>query len=265
MNIQLFGFSPADGRLIINLFKMSIRDRYLGSALGLVWAVLNPLLLLGMYTFIFGFVFKAKIPGAETTFAFAIWLISGMVPYLALSEALNAAASSVISGAGMVKNVVFKSEALPYAAALTAIVPFAVGMIFLFILLLVDGNYPTWHVLAIFPLMILQFAFFCGIALFLSATSVFIRDIIQALSTVIMLWMFFTPIFYTKEMLPGIIQKITFLNPLHQITQPYRDIILYHRLPDLGGLIYLAILALLLNVFGLKYFRKLKGYFEMKL
>lgn len=263
--MQLFGFSSAEGRLIINLFKMNIRDRYLGSTLGIVWAVLNPLFLLSMYTFIFGFVFKAKIPGAETTFAFAIWLISGMVPYLAFSDALNATASSVISGAGMVKNVVFKSETLPYAAALTAVVPFVVGMMFLFILLIIDGNYPSWHIIAILPVIILQFTFFGGIGLFLSATTVFVRDIIQALSTFIMLLMFFTPLFYAKEMLPSIIQKITFFNPLYQITDPYREIILYHRLPDFTGLAYLAVLALLLNVFGLKYFRKLKGYFSMKL
>jgi len=265
MNLQLFGFSPADGRLIVNLFKMSIRDRYLGSALGLVWAVLNPLLMLGMYTFIFGFVFKAKTPGAETTLSYAIWMISGLVPYMAVSEALMTTASSVVGGANMVKNVVFKSETLPYAAVLTAAVPFVVGMIFLFVLLMIDGNYPTWHVIAIFPLIFLQFAFLGGIGLFLSATTVFIRDIIQALSTVIMFMMFFTPIFYSRDMLPKFAQNITFLNPLYQITQPYRDIIINHRLPDFSGLAYLAILALLLNIFGLKYFRKLKGYFEMKM
>lgn len=263
--MQVFGFSPADSRLIINLFKMSIRDRYLGSVLGLVWAVLNPLFLLGMYTFIFGFVFKAKIPGSETTLSYAIWMISGLVPYMAFAEALNASASSVVSGASMVKNVVFKSETLPYAAVLTAIVPFIVGMIFLLILLFADGNYPTWHVVAIIPLILLQFAFLGGVGLFLGATTVFIRDIVQALSTIVMFLMFFTPIFYPREILPRLVQKITFFNPLYQMTQPFRDVILYHRLPDLAGLAYLAVLALLLNIFGLKYFRKLKGYFEMKL
>jgi len=263
--MQLFGFNTADGRLIINLFKMSIRDHYLGSVLGLVWAVLNPLFLLGMYTFVFGFVVKAKVPGAETTFAFAIWLISGFVPYMAVAEALSATANSVVAGSGMVKNVVFKSETLPYAAALTAVVPFIVGMGFLFILLCIDGNFPTWHIIFIVPLIIIQFVFLCGIGLFLAATTVFIRDITQVISTLIMLLMFFTPIFYPIDMLPRLIQKITFFNPLYQMTQPYRDVILYHRLPDFAGFVYLAVVALLLNIFGLKYFRKLKGYFEMKM
>lgn len=263
--MQVFGFLPADGRLIINLLKMNIRDRYLGSTLGLVWAILNPMLMLGMYTVIFGFIFKTKIPGSETTFSYAIWMISGLVPFLAINEALMGTASSVIGGANMVKNVVFKSETLPYAAALTAFVPFAAGMIFLFIMIVIDGNYPTWHVIAIVPIILLQFALLGGIGLFLGATAVFMRDIIQILPTILTFLMFFTPIFYARETLPKYAQDITFFNPLYQMTQPYRDIILYHRLPDFTGLAYLAMLALLLNIFGLKYFRKLKGYFEMKM
>lgn len=250
---------------MLNLAKMQIHDRYLGSVLGIIWAVINPLLMLGMYTFIFGFIFKAKLPGAETTFAYAIWLISGMVPYMAVSEALNSTATSVVGGANMVKNVVFKSEILPYAATLAAAPPFSVGMVFLMALLCVDGNYPSWHILLLLPVVLIQFAFLSGIGLFLSATTVFVRDIAQALATAVMFLMFFTPIFYTKEMMPTIIQKVTFLNPLYQLTQPYRDIILYHRIPDVYGLMYITALAVLLNIFGLNYFRRLKGYFELKL
>jgi len=263
--MQLLGLNRDDLRLIFNLFKMNIRDRYLGSVLGLTWAILNPLVILAMYTFIFGFIFKAKLPGAETTFAYAIWLISGMVPYMALSETLNTTANSVVAGVSMVKNVVFKSETLPYAATLTAIVPLSVGMVFLFILLCIDGNYPTWHAVLIIPLVFVLLAFLGGIGLFLAATTVFIRDITQALSTAIMFLMFVTPIFYPIDMLPRVIKKITFFNPLYQITQPFRDVILNHRLPDLTGFVYLAVLAVILNIFGLRYFRKLKGYFEMKL
>lgn len=263
--MQLLGFNKSDAILITNLAKMNIRDRYLGSALGLAWAILNPMMLLGMYTFIFGFVFKARLPGAETTFAYAIWLISGLVPYLMVTEALNATAGSVVAGASMVKNVVFKSETLPYAATLTSAIPFGVGMLFLLILLCVDGNYPSWHVVFLIPLILVQFVFLSGVGMFLAATTVFVRDIIQALATATMFLMFFTPIFYTREMLPRIIQKATFFNPLYQLTQPFREILLYHRLPDVYGLLYIALLAIALNIAGLRYFRHLKGYFEMKL
>ncbi|MBI5740650.1 MAG: ABC transporter permease [Nitrospirae bacterium] len=244
---------------------MNIRDRYLGSALGLFWAVLHPLLLLGIYTFVFGFVLKSKLPGAETTFAYSIWMISGFVPYMAFSDAINVSTSSVIGGSGLVKNIVFKSETLPIAATLTAGVPFTVGMIFLMFLLFADGNYPTWHIVALVPVIILQFAFLTGAAFFLSATTVFIRDIAQALPTLIMFLLFFTPIFYPVESMPQLIEKLTFFNPLYQMTRPYRDILFQHQLPDWRGMAYLGFLATVLILSGLKYFRRLKGYFEMKL
>ena len=146
MSDQVFlGFERKDIRLILNMFKMNLKDKYLGSLLGTAWVVIQPLLTLGMYTFIFGFVFKARLPGADTTFAYAIWLISGLVPYLAISESLTNTTNCVITNSSLVKNVIFKTETLPFAASLIAFVPFLVGLIFLFILLLMEKNYPTWH------------------------------------------------------------------------------------------------------------------------
>lgn len=263
--MEILGFKKDDIRLTYNLFKMNIRNRYLGSTLGLSWAVLQPLLLLGMYTFVFGFVFKSKLPGAETTLAYVIWMISGFVPYLAFADALTGTANSVIGGSGLVKNIVFKSETLPIASTLTSAIPFGVGMSFLLIIMIVDGNYPTWHIIALIPVIFLQFAFLVGMAFFLGSTTVFIRDITQALPTVTMLLLFFTPIFYPVDALPNVIRKLTFFNPLFQLTHPYREIILYHRMPNWSGLVYMSVLSAVIILAGLKYFRRLKGYFEMKL
>ena len=244
---------------------MNLRDRYLGSKLGLFWAILNPLLLLGMYTFVFGFVLKAKVPGAKTTFAYSIWMISGFVPYLAFSEALVNSSNAIISGKSLIKNIIFKSEILPIAATMTAGVPFIVGMFFLVVLLCLDGNYPTWHSIAIVPVIVAQFTFLIGLSLYVSATAVFIRDIIQMLPTLIMLLLFFTPIFYPIQSMPPIIRKLTFFNPLYQMSIPYRNILLKHYFPDWKGLVYLGILGICLVVSGLEYFRYLKGYFDMRL
>lgn len=251
--------------MIFNLSKNNIRDRYMGSILGICWAIINPILFLGLYTFIFGFIFKAKVPGSESTFAYAIFLISGFVPYLSISESMNTTTGSVVSASSMVKNIVFKVECLPIASTLTAAVPFCVGLTFLGLLLLIDGNYPTWHIILLIPIIIIQFAFLSGLGFFLSATSVFIRDIAQIIPTVTIMIVFFTPIFYAKEMLPNIVQKITFLNPFYHITQPYRDILLQHQLPDLKGIAYLLVLTVIFNLVGLKFFRRLKGYFTMAL
>jgi lipopolysaccharide transport system permease protein len=263
--VLLLGFNAEDIRLIFNLFKMRIRDRYMGSSLGTIWAILHPLFLLGTYTFVFGFVLKSKIPGSDTTLSYAIWMISGFVPYLAFSDAVIESSTSVVGSASLVKNIVFKSETIPVAATLTAAVPFTVGMLFLMILLFLDGQEVTWHAVALVPVVCVQFAFLVGVALFFSATTVFVRDIAQILPTVIMLLLFFTPIFYPIEAMPGIIQKLSFWNPLYQIVHPYSDILLRHQLPEWRGMAYLLGLSVVLILSGLRYFRFIKGYFEMKL
>jgi len=259
------GFQRQDIRLIINMFKMNLKDKYLGSLLGTAWVVIQPLLVLGMYTFIFGFVFKARLPGADTTFSYAIWLISGLVPYLAISESLTNTTNCVITNSSLVKNVIFKTETLPIAATLVAFVPFLAGMAFLFILLLVEKNYPTWHFIFLIPVVSIHLILVAGFGLFLGSTAVFIRDLRQIMPTMTLIILFFTPILYPIEIMPSLVRKITFLNPFYQVVKPYRDILVYHRIPDWGGVLYLLIISIFLLIIGLIYFRKLKGYFEMAL
>ena len=131
----MFGFNRYDLRLLINLFKMNVRDRYLGSSLGSFWAISNPLFMLALYTYIFGFVFKVKLPGAETTLAYVIWLISGYGPWIATTEAIMGAANSVVGASGLVKNMAFKTELLPIAGALVGAINLAVSFVFLLVLL----------------------------------------------------------------------------------------------------------------------------------
>ena len=257
----MFGFNKADMSITYYLFKMIIRDKYLGTKFGIIWGVIGPLLLLGVYIFVFGFVLKSKIPGSEKSLDFVIWLISGFVPWLAISEAITASASSVISGIALVKNIVFKTELLTIASVFTGLLPFGVGIIVLVVLLIVSGHGFSWSILWLIFVLPLHFFFLVSIGLFLAATTVFIRDISQVLTSILMLFLFFTPIFYTIEMMPQLIQSVTFYNPFYHIVQFYRDILVSGTSPNLSGVVYMFVLSSVLFVFGLKYFRKLKGYF----
>jgi lipopolysaccharide transport system permease protein len=259
---MMLGFNRSDLRITFNLFKMNIRDRYLGSRVGMCWSVINPLLMLGMYVFVFGFIFKSKLPGSSTSLSFVIWLISGYAPWMAISEGLSTATTSIVSGVSLVKNIVFKTELLPIAATLVGLFPMAIGLIILLLLLIVEGTGLSWNILWLLLLIPLQVAFLTGLGFFLSALNVFIRDIAHMLTSVLMLLLFFTPIFYTKEQMPEIIQKITFFNPFYQITQAFRLALVHKSQPDSAGILYLVALTALLWWAGLKLFRKLKGYFE---
>lgn len=247
---------------MINLLKMNLRDRYLGSTLGSFWAITNPLFMLALYTYVFGFVFKVKLPGAETTLVYVIWLISGYGPWIALNESIMSATTSVIGASGLVKNMAFKTELLPIAGALIGLISLSVSLGFLIVLLVWSGSLITWHILLLPLIMALQFVFAASVGLWLAAIAVFIRDIVQILPTFLTVVMFVTPIFYPFASMPKIIQTISIGNPIYQIAEAYRVIIIANRTPDLFGLLYVAIFSLGTFYFGIRAFRRAKGSFD---
>jgi lipopolysaccharide transport system permease protein len=244
---------------------MNVRDRYLGSSLGSFWAITNPLFMLALYTYVFGFVFKVKLPGAETTLVYVIWLISGYGPWIALNESIMTATTSVIGASGLVKNMAFKTELLPIAGTLVGLISLSVSLCFLFVLMVWSGSPITWHLLLLPLVMVLQFAFAVALGLWLAVIAVFVRDVVQVLPTLLTATMFVTPIFYPFTSMPTVFQTISLANPIYQIVEGYRAIIIANRMPDFFGLSYVALISLVIFHFGLRAFRRAKGTFDSAL
>ena len=260
------GFDRHDVRVTLRLLKRGAGDPRTGPRLGWAWTMLNPLLLLlAVGTFVFALACTTTWGPQNATLAYAIWLIGGAVPYLAGAEALIAAAGSVVSARKAVKAGALKSELLPIAATLGSAVLCAVGVVLLLLMMCVGGQVPTWHVVMLIPVMILQFTFLAGLGMFLAAAAVFVRDVPRVAAVLALLILFFTPVFYGIEQLPAGLQKVTFLNPFHHIVEAYRSVLVRHEMPHAGGMAYLAGLAVVFFLCGLKYFRRLKGHFEMAL
>ncbi|WP_207000489.1 ABC transporter permease [Trinickia mobilis] len=258
----MFGFNKRDVSLTFNFFVVNLRDKYLGSNLGRVWAVLNPLLMLGLFTFVFGFVYKSRLPGANTTLAYVIWLISGYGPWVAASEAISSSAMSVVSASNIIKNLAFKSEVLPIAAVATSIVPLCVSVVFLVILMIFDGNVPTWHIIWVPLVVVLQFYFVAAVGMWLSALNVFVRDITFVIPSALTMLLFSTPIFYPIESMPHLIRKVSEFNPFYILVDGYRQPLVHHQSPKAMSLAYLAVLTTVLFYLGLRAFRRVKGHFE---
>ena len=261
----MFGFTGHDLRLVLNLTKMMLRDRYLGSSLGSLWAILNPLFLLAIFTFIFGFVFQSRIPGAETTLAFVVWMISGYGPWLAVNESLMSSANSVVGSAGIVKNIPFKTELLPIAGAFVGIVNLCVTMCFLVILKLVSEFTLSWAYLFTPIVVVVQFTFLISLGTLLAALAVFVRDIVQMLPTVLLITLFMTPIFYSADQLPKFAQIFSDVNPFHQIISAYRNIFLEGVPPSFISLGLLFFASLIFFKWSLSVFRRGKGFFDSML
>lgn len=263
--VGMAGFELSDFRRLTSFFRMMVRERFLGSALGLVWSVTNPILMMGIFTFVFGFVFKSKLPGAETSLSFVIWLISGYGPWLAISEALTCATTSVPSSAALIKNLKFKVELVPMAGALTGVIPLLVSVVFLTVLLAVDGRGPTPAWLVIVPYVVMLFALITGLGLMLAAANVFVRDIQMVLPNVLLLVMFGSPIFYPITAFPPVAQQVMAVNPFFLLAEGFRQPLLYDAVPPLADTLRTAVMAFAALIAGLWAFRRFKHYFDSEL
>jgi len=261
----MLGFVPSDLRLLARFVTMSLKDRVLGSGLGVLWALLGPSLMLGVFTFVFGFVFKAKLPGAETSLSYVIWLISGYGPWLAINEGLTAGTGAVVGNAALVKNLSFRSELLPLAAVVAALVPLLVSVTYLAALLAVEGVAPSLPWLAVPGVLLLQVLFVGGLATLLAAINVFLRDIALALPNLLLVLLFATPIFYPIDTFPPYLRRFAAWNPFYLIAEGYRAPLLRSQWPGPTELVALAAVTAVSLGGGLFVFRRLKPLFDSRL
>ncbi len=263
--MMLAGFDRRDCGMLLSLFRMALSDRFLGSSLGLIWAILSPLMLMGIFVFVFTFVFPSRLPGRDGALPFVIWLISGYAPWLGLSEGLSSATSSVTGNAGIVKNIAFKSELLPVVGAMLGLVPLGVGLCLVVILKFISGEGLSWTVVSLPAVIALQLLFVSGLGLFLSALNVFVRDTALALPSVLTIVLFASPIFYPLSAYPASIQALLLFNPFYVIAECYRAPLLTGSFPPLWMLVYLALVSAALVSAGLLWFRRLKSFFDTRL
>lgn len=263
--MTFLGFDRRDMRMLLNLLQMSVRDKFLGSTLGRIWAIANPLLLMGIFTFMFTVVMPQRLPGANSSATYIIWLLSGYGPWLSISEGLSTSTSSVVANGSLIKNLVFKSELLPIVGSLVGLIPFLVSVVVLIVVIAVSGHTPNWAWIAIPFIAFLQLTLIAGFGFFLSGINVFVRDTAYVLPSVLMLMLFASPVFYQVTAYPKILQHIVIFNPIYLMAEGYRQPIINGNLPPLGGTLLLASLSAVVFVSGLSFFRRLKPYFDARL
>jgi lipopolysaccharide transport system permease protein len=208
------------------------RSRYMGSLLGSIWSILNPLALITIYTVIFSRVMQAKLPGIDDTMAYGLFVCAGLLPWLYFVELLSRFPQIFIEQAALLKKVSFPRITLPVIAFFSATINFLIIFTLFLAFLLITGRFPGWAVLGYIPLLILQQMFVLGFGVMLASVNVFFRDIGQFINVVIQFWFWFTPIVYVITMLPGEAQKLLPFNPMTSFVQAYQGIILYGAWPD---------------------------------
>jgi len=245
-----------------NLVIRQIRQDYLENLTGFAWLILQPLILLAVYAFVFSTIFKARIPEAADI-GFVPYLAVAFWPWTAFSEAILKANSSITANAALIGKVAFATEQIPLATVTATFIMHLIGYIAVLIVLQLIGTSIHWlYMLLVLPIMLLMWVFASSIALFCSAIQVFVRDLAQILPPLMTFWFFTTPILYSASYLPESVQQLAQLNPMAWFVARLRELLLF-------GEINFGLTALLMVLFiaifswaSLRFFRRFSGHFE---
>jgi lipopolysaccharide transport system permease protein len=245
-----------------NLVVRQIRQDYLENMTGFAWLILQPLILLAVYAFVFSTIFKARIPEAAEI-GFVPYLAIAFWPWTAFSEAILRANNSITANAALIGKVAFATEQIPLATVTATFIMHMIGYIAVLIVLQLMGTDIHWfYLLLVVPVILLMWVFACAISLFTSSIQVFVRDIAQILPPLITFWFFTTPILYSASYLPVSIQKVAGWNPMAWFVARLRDLLLFGEI-NFG--ITALIIVLFIAVFSwlsIRFFRRFSGHFE---
>ena len=257
-------FIPLRTRSLLWQFaRRDVLGRYRGSLLGLTWSFLTPLLMLGVYSFVFVGVFRASWPGAAAGggVEFALQVFAGLLVFNLFAEVTSKAPNLIVEQPNLVKKVIFPIELLTWVTVLSGLFHLLISVASLLVVLLIArGGLPV-TALAL-PLVLLPFLpFLLGLGWFLSALGVFIRDIGQVMTMVVSLIMFMSPVFYSVNTLDARWQFWMRLNPLTLIIEQVRLVVLQGRWPAWEALALYALLASAFAVAGAAFFQSTRNGF----
>ncbi|HEY2384637.1 MAG TPA: ABC transporter permease [Terriglobia bacterium] len=253
----------ANRNLLKNLILRDLKQRYVGSFGGFLWSVINPIVTLVSYILVFGIILGMKVGKETGTTSFGIFLFCGYLPWLLFSDTVVRNCSVIPDNAPLITKTVIPAEILSISVTISNLVHHLIG---LSILLIVLTRFTSIHLSAAWTLlyMLILVLFAQGLGWIAATLHVFLRDTIQALQILMMLWLYFTPIFYPPSMVdraPKTIRFLAGLNPMGIIVTGYRDALLNQAQPggmQVGGVMALSLVVF---VFGAFLFRQAKPAF----
>ncbi|HZX80943.1 MAG TPA: ABC transporter permease [Lysobacter sp.] len=247
--------------LITQLTHREIIGKYRGSFLGLLWSLLNPLLLLVVYTFVFTQVFKARWVEGESTAQFAIALFVGLIIHGFLAECISRAPLLVTANPSYVTKVVFPLEILPFPSVFAALFHAGVSTVVLLVAQLVISGHLPWTAV-LFPMILLPLAAqILALSWILSGISVYVRDIAQFVTILVTGLLFLSPVFFPLHSLPVYLQGVARFNPLTIPIEESRKVLLWGQWPDFGLLGIYSVVSLVVFVIGFAVFQKVRRGF----
>jgi lipopolysaccharide transport system permease protein len=249
-------------RITWELAKREHADRYAGQAFGVVWAIVHPLFLIGLYVFVFKFVFKQNFGGTdELPFDYTVYLLSGLVCWLSSQDALIRSCSAIVSKSDLVRQVVFPLEILPVKVVLSSLFTLAVSIaVIVGYVAITFGRIPLVYLML--PLLVaLQALFLTGIGFVLAVTGVFMRDIKDFIQVFATAGVYLMPVVYLPNMVPPLFKPFLYLNPFSYLVWCFQDVLFFGRIEHPVAWVVCLVGGSMVLLWGYRLFDRLRPAF----
>ena len=251
--------------LVNQLIRREIAMRYRGSLLGVLWAFITPLLMLTIYTFVFGVVFKSRWrPESTDQMEFAVVMFAGIVVHGFISECLVRAPGLIVGNANFVKKVVFPLEVFAWVSVGAALFHALIAMLVFAAAIVVWQGHIPWTAVFV-PIIFLPFiVLIVGLTWFLSSLGVYLRDLGQVMGIASSMLMFMAPIFYPLQSVPARLAPLLYLNPITFVVEQVRNAAIWGRPVDWAGWGIYSLVACVIAWGGRAWFLRMsKGFADV--
>ncbi len=247
--------------LLFQLVRRDFQQRFVGSAVGWIWGLIHPLVLLVSWWFVFGHLMAYKLPQNAFTTNYPLYLFAGMLPWLLFSDTVQRSATSLLDQSNLITKTVFPSEIVPVSVFLSSLVSHGLALA-----LVIAATGVMLNQISIFLILLPIYVFIVGllavgVGWVVASLHVFQRDTAQVLSVVLQFWFWLTPIFVTEDLYRGKAHLLLAANPLSHIVRSYRYLLLTHSLPDFGDLLIATGIGAAAFLLGGLFFRYMKRGF----
>lgn len=230
--------------LLYNLVSRDLKVKYKGSILGFFWSLLNPLVMLFVYTLAFKYIIKVRVEN------FPLFFLCAFLPWSFHNISLSMSVSSIKDNASLVKKVYFPREILPLSIVFSNLIQFLLTFIILIPALLFFSIKMGFPLVAVPFIILFQTMFLIGLAYIVAALNVFFSDVKHLLEIFLQVWFWLTPIIYPASYVPEKYQFLYRLNPVVRFVEGYRDVLLYNKMPSISSLLILFITGAAVFIIG---------------
>ncbi|TLX59280.1 ABC transporter permease [Stutzerimonas nosocomialis] len=241
---------------VLSSIKNEFIARFARSRLGGLWMIINPLAQVAIYALILSNVLVARLPGIDNKYAYALYLMAGMLAWSLFSEIVGRSLNIFIEQGNLMKKMRFPRIALPVIVVGSCLLNNVLLFVALLIVFALLGHFPNYQMVWLLPVTLVVVALAVGLGLILGVINVFVRDVGQVVPIVLQILFWFTPIVYPINIIPDHLKGWIDANPLYPIVSAYHDVLVYARPPELASVLTTAGVAIGLLLLGLFMFRR---------